>query len=201
VEVVSNIVDPLPAIPAFDARRDFVFLGNFTHGPNVDAVEWLARLWPPLHARCGEARLRIVGAGLPGSLRDRMQALAGVDVMGHVEDLDDVLATSRVMLAPLRYGAGVKGKINAAFAAGLPVVATSCAIEGMQIGEDPVACIADEEAAFIDAAERVYHDPVVWGRVGEAALRCLTRNFSTAAAREAVERSFVSLGVHAREAP
>ena len=195
VDVVSNIVDPLPGIPAFDARRDFVFLGNFAHAPNVDAVEWLAALWPPLRERCGDARLRIVGAGLPQSLRQRMQVLGGVDVTGHVADLDAVLATSRVMLAPLRYGAGVKGKINAAFAAGLPVVATSCAIEGMQIGDERVACVADQADAFVDAAARLYHEPGLWARIGEAASRCLVRHFSTAAAREAIERSFASLGV------
>ncbi|HEY4581445.1 MAG TPA: glycosyltransferase [Lysobacter sp.] len=195
VDCVSNIVDPHPDPPAMNARTDYVFVGNFRHEPNVDAAKWLESIWPRLHRRRPEARLLIVGPSMPGAVAARLASLQGVEVLGHVPDLDAVLMRARVMLAPLRYGAGVKGKINAAFACGLPVVATSCAVEGMQLDDKQVALVADDETDFVVQAARLYDDGELWLSCRDAGTESLTRYFSTQAARTAIVDSLQRLGI------
>jgi glycosyltransferase involved in cell wall biosynthesis len=195
VDCVSNVVDRLGDPPSFEHRRDFVFLGNFRHDPNVDAVEWLLELWPVIAIRCPDARLVIIGPGLTHVLRARLAACAGIEVAGHVADIDPLLLDARVMLAPLRYGAGVKGKVNAAFAAGLPVVGTSCALEGMQPEGRPVALVAADDATFVEAAARAYNDAALWSSLQAAALDCVDRRFSSHAVEQALASSLRALGV------
>ena len=130
--VVSNIHDPEPAGPGFDERAGLLFVGSFWHAPNVDAVLWLAHeVLPLVRTRLPDLRVRIVGAGAPAQIR----ALAGngIEIAGQVPDLLPDLHSARVSLAPLRYGAGVKGKVGEAMAFGLPVVTTTVGAEGMGI--------------------------------------------------------------------
>ena len=192
VDVVSNIVDPLPDPPGFDARSGFVFVGNFRHEPNVDAVEWLLTLWPRIHESCADATLLVAGAGLTDAFAPRVAAVPGVRVLGHVPDLERLLQQTRVMLAPLRYGAGVKGKVHSAFAAGLAVAATSCAFEGMS---DPDLIHADDDELFIARAVELYRDRDAWARAADAGRRCLASNFSRGAALRALRDSLHAAGV------
>lgn len=195
VECISNIVDPIPHTPPMENRSDFVFVGNFRHEPNVDAALWLSSLWPQIRERCPGAQLRVIGPYLPNDVRRRLAKLEGVDIVGHAPDLTNHLLQTRVMLAPLRYGAGVKGKLNAAFACGLPVVGTPCAVEGMQLGAKPVAIVASEEHAFVEAAVRLYADKNLWLSVRNAATACLARQFSSRAVAVHLSASLISLGV------
>jgi glycosyltransferase involved in cell wall biosynthesis len=126
--------------------------------------------------------LHLVGADAPESvlaLADR----PGVNFHGHVPDLEALLDRTRISLAPLRFGAGIKGKVNQALARGLPVVATSCAIEGMFLidGED-VLC-ADTAEQFADAIVRLYRDPALWQILRQAGFENTRRHFSRDAAR------------------
>lgn len=195
VTVVSNIVDREPIIAPYERRDGFVFVGNFRHAPNLDAVEWLAGgLWPAILARRPQSRLLVIGPSLPASNAARLSTVPGITIAGHVPDLSPFLQSARVMLAPLRYGAGVKGKINSAFACGLPVVATSCAIEGMNWIHAP-ALRADDTDAFAEAAARLHDTPEEWHELQHAAFACLDARFSTTAARKAVAASLGALGV------
>lgn len=195
VDVVSNIVDREPIIAPYEQRDGFVFVGNFRHAPNLDAVEWLAQgLWPAILARRPASRLLVIGPSLPASTVTRLSTMPGISIAGHVPDLSPFLQSARVMLAPLRYGAGVKGKINSAFACGLPVVATSCAIEGMEWTNAP-ALRADHADAFAEAAARLHDEPDEWHELQHAAFACLDARFSTMAARKAVAASLRALGV------
>ncbi len=151
----------------FSARRDFVFLGGYKHGPNVDAVRFFAEaVLPLIRAEAPDARFIIAGAN-PGP---EVQALAGkhVVVTGMIDDLRDVFDAARVFVCPLRFGAGTKGKISTAMSYGLPVVATTCGAEGMELVEGREVLVADDPAALAAACLRVYRDPALWQEMSEA---------------------------------
>jgi hypothetical protein len=121
----------------FEARNGFVIIGGFRHAPNVDAVEWLAEeIWPRIRARLPRSHRNVATMRVYGAYTNhRVQALhnpsQGFFICGHAKNLD-VLARARVLLAPVRYGAGIKGKIVDAWRYGLPVVATKIGAEGMR---------------------------------------------------------------------
>ena len=105
-------------------------MGGFQHAPNLDAVRFLVQeISPRIRAARPDVPLAIVGADMPAEIRALERP--GVRVMGHVPDLDALLSRWRVFVAPIRYGAGVKGKITHALSLGLPAVTTSLGAEGM----------------------------------------------------------------------
>lgn len=188
VEVLSNLLRLPAERQGFDARRDLLFVGSFRHPPNVDAALWLAReVFPLIRARSPEVILHLVGPWPPRevlALRER----AGVRVHGHVAELEPFLDGGRIALAPLRYGAGVKGKINLAMAHGQPVVATPIAIEGMQLRPGRDVLIGDDAAAFADAVLRLYDDRELWEKLSANGIANVERHYSFTAAREALRR-------------
>lgn len=170
----------------FDARHGLVFVGGFGHPPNVDAVEWLtSEIFPKIRAHRPDIELHLIGQ-MPESTR---QALHGHGVIAHgrVEDIDHWMDTSRIALAPLRYGAGVKGKVNTAMSHGLPVVATRIAAEGMFLEDERNVLIADDTDSFVAAVLRLYDDPALWLRLSEASLLNIRDHFAPAIARASLE--------------
>ena len=118
--------------PLFEDRSDFAFVGGFRHPPNVDSARVLHReIWPGIRSRLPNATLRVCGAYPTPEVLSMHDPSVGFLVHGKVDDVDGVLRTSRVMLAPLRFGAGIKGKIVDAWRCGCPVVTTSVGAEGM----------------------------------------------------------------------
>jgi len=97
---------------------------------------------------------------------------------------------ARVAVAPLRYGAGVKGKVNLSMAHGQPVVATACAVEGMHLRDGIDALVADDPAAFADAIVRLYEDEALWAAIARNGLESVAQHFSLDAARDTVRRVF-----------
>ena len=183
IGVVSNIHSVVTDTPGFFAREGLLFVGSFRHPPNVDAALWLANeIFPLIRAELPELALHVVGADAPEAVL-ALALLPGVRVHGHVPDLDALLDATRVSVAPLRYGAGIKGKINHSLSRGLPVVATPCAIEGMSLvdGEDVLS--ADNAREFAQAVVRLYADPALWQRLREAGVDNTRRHFSPETAR------------------
>jgi GT2 family glycosyltransferase/glycosyltransferase involved in cell wall biosynthesis len=186
VDVVSNVHELVEDTPGFAARRDFVFVGSFLHAPNVDAALWLAReIWPRIHAALPQARLHLVGAQAPAEVRALAQ-LAGVEVPGHVLELEALLDRCRLSLAPLRFGAGVKGKVNQALARGLPVVATHCAAEGMELVDGDSVLLADDAEGFAAQALRAWQDEALWQRLRAGGYANTREHFSPQAMRAAL---------------
>jgi glycosyltransferase involved in cell wall biosynthesis len=112
-------------------RRGFCFLGNFLHAPNMDAVNWLVKeLWPAVRQQLPSAELHLYGAYPPPSVFHH-KGKSGIFIHGFVEDHRAAIASHQAMLAPLRFGAGIKGKTLEAWSAGTPVVGTPIAFEGM----------------------------------------------------------------------
>lgn len=199
VEVLSNLHRPAgPGLP-FEQRRDLVFVGGFRHPPNVDAVLWfVASVWPLIRQREPTLLFHCIG----GDVTAEVQALAGqpgVRIHGHVPDLQPYMEGARLSIAPLRYGAGVKGKVNLSMAHGQPVVATQCAVEGMHLTDGHDVLMADDAAGFAEAVLRAYHDDALWQRLSRHGLANVERHFSIDAGRDVARR--VLLGVEATAAP
>lgn len=188
VEVLSNVHEPgAEGLPP-EQRADIMFVGGFRHPPNVDAVLWFVReIWPRLLARRPGLRFHCIGGDVPPQIR-QLEARPGVHVHGHVPDLAPWLEGCRVAVAPLRYGAGVKGKVNQPMAHGLPVVATHCAVEGMHLvpGEDVL--VAGEAEPFAEAVLRLLEDDALWSRLSANGRDNVRRHFSPDAARGVIRQ-------------
>ena len=153
----------------FQARRDIVFVGGYQHSPNIDAVQYFVNdIMPLLRQRLPGVRFYVVGSKPPKEI----QVLASEDVIvtGFVEDLPPLLDQMRVNVAPIRYGAGIKGKIGYAMTVGLPTVATSLAAEGMSLTNGKNIFIADGAEAFANAVTRLYEDELLWNDLSKAGL-------------------------------
>lgn len=149
--------------PIYEARQDFISIGNFRHEPNWDAVLWLKQaIWPAIRARLPQAQLRIYGAYPPPKATQLQQVRDGFHVLGWADDAQTVMRQARVCLAPLRFGAGIKGKLADAMCAGTPSVTTSIGAEGMQLDLPWGGAIADTVEDFSDAAVELYCNPEQW---------------------------------------
>ncbi|WP_430614246.1 glycosyltransferase family 4 protein [Flavobacterium sp. JP2137] len=149
--------------PSFEQRRDFVFIGNFIHEPNWNAVQVLkTRIWPLLRKRLPQAQLHIYGAYASAKVSQLHQPKEGFIVGGRAAEVGPVLTAARVLLAPIQFGAGIKGKFVDAMKSGTPSVTTSIGAEGMT-GDLPWnGFIADSDADFIDQAVLLYQDRALW---------------------------------------
>lgn len=153
----------------FAERQDIVFVGGFQHTPNIDAVKYfVAEIMPLLRQYLPGIRFYAVGSKVP----DEIKALASDDVIitGFVEDLTSLLDSMRISVAPLRYGAGIKGKIGTAMAVGLPVVATTLAAEGMSLTDGDNVLIADDPENFAQAIKKLYEDENLWNKISQKSL-------------------------------
>ncbi|GAA4784571.1 glycosyltransferase [Lysobacter hankyongensis] len=192
VEILSNLHRVAGAGRAFAERQDLVFVGGFRHPPNVDAVRWFVQsVFPSIRARLPDVRFHCIGSHTPPDI-EALAAVPGVIVHGHVADIDPFMDGCRIAIAPLRYGAGVKGKVNLSMAHGQPVVATACAVEGMHLRDGIDALVADDPQAFADAVVRLYDDEALWTSLARNGLDSVAAHFSLDAARETVRRVFLA---------
>jgi GT2 family glycosyltransferase len=153
----------------FEQRKDFCFVGGFQHTPNVDAVQhFVAAVMPAIRKKLPGVKFHIVGSKPP----ETVKALAAEDIVVHgfIEDLNSLLDQMRLSVAPLRYGAGVKGKVGTALAAGLPSVLSDVAAEGMQLLDGVHALVANDSGSMAEAIVRLYTDPALWQTMSESGL-------------------------------
>jgi glycosyltransferase involved in cell wall biosynthesis len=154
--------------PPFGERVGIAFIGGFRHAPNVDAARWLVEdLWPNIAAELPEsAALTIVGEEPPVWLR--RASGPRVRVVGAVTDLDGLLDSVRLTIAPLRWGAGLKGKVHASLAAGVPCVGTTVAVEGFGATPGVHLLVGDSAAGLVSAATLLHEDPLRWEGLSRA---------------------------------
>ncbi len=187
VMVLSTIHEPLPGGRPFAEREGLVFIGGFQHPPNTDGVLWYAReVLPLVRERLPGVKTYIVGSKVPATVK----ALAAEDfvVTGYVPDVTPLFTGCRVSISPLRYGAGVKGKINLAMSYGLPVVATTPSIEGMHLKQGEDVLVADDAEGFAGAIVQAYNDRALWERLAAGGLDNIRNHFSRDVARSAITR-------------
>jgi O-antigen biosynthesis protein len=195
------MIDP-PALietqqmPSFAKRRDFVWIGNFLHAPNADGVEWLKNdIWPLIRKALPEARLRIAGAYANSQQKALHDADQGFIVDGRIDQADARFLESRVCLAPLRFGAGLKGKLIDAMRNGTPSVTTAIGAEGIA-GDLPWAGAVEESAASIaKSAIRLYESETEWEDARTKGFEILRHRFD----RNVHERLLVDQVFLARE--
>ena len=187
VEIVSNIVDAPGSATPFALRRDFLFIGGFQHTPNIDAVVYFVReIYPLVEARLQNAKFYIIGDKAPPSV----VALASENVIvaGLQPDIRPYFESVKLSVAPLRWGAGVKGKINQSMGFGVPVIATSVAAEGMGLTHGEDILVADEPENFAKALLELYHSEDLWNRLSKNGIQKTKLLYSKEAARKQLKR-------------
>lgn len=151
--------------PDFEQRQDFISIGNFRHQPNWDAVLCLKNtLWPAIRQQLPQARLHIYGAYPPPKATALHNPKQGFLIDGWVEDAAEAMRSARVCLAPLRFGAGLKGKLVEAMQNGTPSITTSIGAEGMHGTLPWPGAIADNNSAFVEQAVTLYRQRDQWQR-------------------------------------
>lgn len=155
--------DSISDWPDFNTRKDFICIGNGKHSPNVDAVLWLHKaIWPLIRQSLPHAHLHIYGGYLPHQLQQLHNPTNGFHIKGWTESVGTVMEQHRVNLAPLRFGAGLKGKLIDAMIYGTPSVTTSIGAEGMHGDLDWCGLLADDAVNFAQAAMDLYTERTRW---------------------------------------
>jgi ribosomal protein S15P/S13E len=172
----------LEAVPAsarsFEDRADFLSIGNFRHAPNWDAVLWMkTAIWPLIRQQLPTARLHVYGAYTPPKATALHNAAQGFHVMNWAEDALQVMSAARICLAPLRFGAGIKGKIVDAMLCGTPTVTTAIGAEAMSGGLPWPGSIASSASEIAAAAVRLYQDQALWTKAQEAGWALLNARY------------------------
>lgn len=172
------IYDPEPIAAGFHRREGIGFLGGFGHPPNVDAVDWfLSDVWPEVRAQKPDARFVLAGSKMP----DRFKALDGkngVKVLGFVETVDIFFSEVRASVAPLRYGAGAKGKVAASLALGTPCITTPIGAEGMGLTPGVDVLVSEDAKGFVRHILAMLDDEKRWNDVRQAGVEFARRETS-----------------------
>ena len=171
----------------FRQRRGIAFLGNYLHAPNLDAVRYFVRqIWPDFHAAVEDAELILGGAQMPPEV-EQLGAAEGVQAVGYVEDLAGFFNRIRLTIAPLRYGAGAKGKVVSSLCHGVPVIATPVAAEGMALKDGRDILIAQDQAQWLQHLKRAYCDKAVWQGLSSKGLEAMRRSHTLEAGTDALK--------------
>jgi glycosyltransferase involved in cell wall biosynthesis len=178
----------------FEERWGIGFIGGFEHAPNLDAVRFfLNEIWPLVREAVPGCEFSIVGKGLD---EDVLQGLSsGVSYLGHLPDIAAWLDTLRLTVAPLRFGAGAKGKVASSLACGVPCVATTIAVEGMDLVNGNFVLVADSPAAFADRVRLAYTDATLWRHMSEAGLSHAREALGIACFQREVARILETIGL------
>ena len=186
VEILSNVHEVFGCRRGFEERRGIWFVGGYQHPPNVDAALWFAHeILPLVRQQLPDLVFHVVGSKAPPEVK-ALAELPGVNFHGFVNDIEPFLDGCRLAVAPLRYGAGVKGKVNMSMSYGQPVVATPIAVEGMFAEAERDVLVAEEPQAFAAAVVRAYQDEGLWTALSQNGLANVERHFSFEAARAQV---------------
>jgi len=149
--------------PEFEQRNNFMTIGNLLHGPNVDSVLYLKKeIWPLIKKQLPQAQLYIYGNYAPQHILELHNQKQGFYIMGWADSVAHVMQKARVCLAPLRFGAGLKGKLLDAMLYGTPGVTTSIGAEGMYGDLLTPGVIADTPESFAELSVALYSDKIKW---------------------------------------
>lgn len=170
IRLFPLVHDPVAKAAPLEQRSGVCFVGGFRHPPNADAVRWFVdEAWPLVLREIPDAVLRIVGSHMPPEIRD-LGVRPGIEAVGYVDDLASMLDRCRASVAPLRYGAGAKGKVAESLARGLPAVCTPVAVEGMGLQPGVGVLVGDDARSLADSVVELLRDDALWRRLSEAGL-------------------------------
>lgn len=174
------------SFPPFEDRDGIAFVGGFQHQPNIDAVTtFLDKIWPQILAAAPTMKFRVIGSHLPESLSQRLDR--NVEWIGYVPELEPWLDKVRLTVAPLRFGAGAKGKVVSSLLNGVPVVASQIAAEGMGIAEGDGIVTADGPEDYAERVLTLHDDKGLWNQTS-------TRGFDAVRKASSLERGVELVG-------
>jgi GT2 family glycosyltransferase len=177
----------------FADRTDLLFIGGFQHTPNVDAVLYFTKkIYPAIKRQLPNVQLYVVGSRAPAEILE-LACEGSIAVTGHVPDVAPYFNRCRLSVAPLRYGAGLKGKVITSLSYGLPMVASTIACEGIGIEDGEEVLIADEPLAFAEKVVRLYTDATLWDKLSSSGFEKVNRKYSYAATKSFFNHLFASL--------
>ncbi|MDQ3761487.1 MAG: glycosyltransferase [Actinomycetota bacterium] len=186
VRVLSNVHQPAVEVPGPQGRAGLLFVGSFDHLPNRDAVRWMARdVLPLVHRRYPDTVLHVVGSNPSPDVLELVTET--VRVHGWVADLMPLHQRCRLSVAPLRFGAGVKGKVGESMAAGLPTVCTPVAVEGMALVDGQHVLVAADATEFADRVMALLDDDALWCRLSQEGTTAIAERFGPDVARAALQ--------------
>ena len=177
VVIIPNIHKVEKDIPEYKTRKNIMFIGSFLHPPNEDAVYWFVKeIWPQIKQELANIKFFIIGS----SPTRKIKRLANKDIIitGYVPNVEPFFKQCRVFVAPLRYGAGLKGKVGQAMAYGLPAVLTPIAAEGLDIESGEEALIASDSSSFAKQVIRLYQDENLWKKLSLKSRQYIEKHFS-----------------------
>ncbi|MGF1493845.1 MAG: glycosyltransferase family 4 protein [Microcoleaceae cyanobacterium] len=161
----------------FAERQNMVFIGGFEHPPNVDAVLYFVQeIFPRVKQAIGQLKFFVIGNKAPQEILDL--ATEDVVIAGYVPELGEYFNHCKLSVAPLRYGAGIKGKILTSCCYGLPVVATPIAVEGMGLQDGHDVLVGDTAERFAQQVIEVYRDEGLWTRISQNSLATVASRYS-----------------------
>jgi len=161
VEEVSE--EKLQELPSFEERKNFVFIGNFLHEPNWNTVQHLKEtIWPLIKKQFSEAILEVYGAYPSQKVLQLHQPKNGFFIMGRAADANEIVKNARIVLAPIRFGAGLKGKLLEAMQCGTPSLTTTIGSEAMHANLPWNGFITDDVSKFAKQAVTLYQDENLW---------------------------------------
>lgn len=190
IEVVPNIHSLQSRGKPFDERHGLLFIGGFLHRPNSDAVHYFIKeILPLVRQAIPEAKFYVVGGGVTPEIA--AYDSSDVSIMGYVPDVNPLFDSCRVFVAPLRYGAGMKGKVGQALSYGLPVVTTTIGAEGIGLTTNHEALIVDDPRAFAEAVVRVYRDQELWQRLSDNGYTHIQKHFAPQVVAEKISDAII----------
>ena len=184
-QISENLIYHLPIfaeklenLPAFDERKDFIFIGNFLHEPNWNAVQYLSEtIWPLIHSQLPGAKMLIYGAYPSQKVLQLHKSKNNFHIMGRADAAFEVVKNAKIVLAPIRFGAGIKGKLLEAMQCGTPSVTTSIGAEAMNGNFDWNGFIEDEPNEIANKAVQLYNDEKLWKKAQENGFTILEKRY------------------------
>ena len=175
-------------IPSFEERNHFVSIGNFLHEPNWQTVLNLKKYWKSIKKQLPEAALHVYGAYVSEKAKQLHNEKEGFLIKGRAESVADVYSKARVLLAPIPYGAGLKGKLFEAMQLGLPSITTKIGAEAMNGNLDWNGFITSDEADFVEKVIELYKNKTVWETAQKNGYEIIEKRFK----KELYETDFMN---------
>jgi glycosyltransferase involved in cell wall biosynthesis len=200
-----KVVPLMQAVPPLAVRRQqaaptLLFVANFHHEPNVDAIVYFGKeIFPLIERQIPDARLFVVGSSPPVAVQHLGRG--NIEVLGFVRDLTPVFEASAISIAPLRYGGGLKGKICEAMANGLPVVSTSVGAEGFDLTPGENIMVGDTPESFAEAVVRLITDARLFDRIRGHGWTFVNERYSLLAGSRRIEDLTHSLATYPVKQP
>ena len=167
------------ALSAYEERKGFITIGNFKHEPNWDSVRYLKEIiWPLIRKQMPDVELKIYGSYASEKILQLHNPKEGFYIMGRAEDAKEVMQQARVCLAPLRFGAGIKGKLVDAMLCGTPSITTSIGAEGMCGEMKWNGSVVDDEKRFAAEAVKLYQDKKLWEQAQQNGFALIEKRFT-----------------------